>query len=67
MSVLQFPTGHVHHDEPMSEERARIVEYLEWVASVDIGSVLTPDQRLAIEYAGAWIKNRLDRKDRELW
>ncbi len=64
MSVIQFPTGHVHIAEPMSEERESIAAYLEWAASVDVGTVLSDDERQGILYAAAWVRNRLDRRPR---
>ena len=58
--VIPLPTGHVHQPERASDERASIVKYLDWAASVEIGSVLTQEQREGVAYAAAWVRNRLD-------
>lgn len=50
--------------EPMSEERASIVRYLEHVANMPLNeSVLGAAHHEGIAFAAAWVKNRLD----EIW
>lgn len=50
---------------PMSEERQSIYDYLKWASSVEVGTVLSPEQRQGVDYAASWVKNHLDRKPRE--
>ena len=50
---------------PLSTERASIVDYLEWAASIEVGTILSPEERQGVRYAAAWVKNRLDLKPRE--
>lgn len=49
----------------MSEERQSIFDYLTWAASIEIGTVLSEEQRQGVRYAASWVRNHLDRKPRE--
>ena len=60
MSVVELPTGHVHHETPPTVEREAIVKYLRWAAESRFGSVLSPEERQGVAYAAEWVNNRLD-------
>lgn len=49
----------------LSDERRSIVEYLEWAAAIEVGTVMNPEERQGVRYAAAWVRNELDRKPRE--
>lgn len=45
----------------LTSERRRIVEYLEWAAGIELGTVLSPEERQGVFYAAAWVRNELDK------
>ena len=44
------------------DARASIVRYLRHIASVEVGSMLSPQGREIVDWCASWVENRLDEK-----